>query len=107
MDLRDAAMLGVRQAADQGDDIKAELALRQGVSRLRLGAEADSAAVTLAVAAAANLEAQANEALDGNDRSVRLVGRPEPAATGRAYSGLGGQLDGPVGLRPGTSSGHG
>ena len=41
MDLGDAAVLGMPQGADQGDDVEAELVLRQGEAPLLLGAEGD------------------------------------------------------------------
>ena len=49
MDLGDAAVLGMPQGADQGDDVEAELVLRQGVAALLLGAERDGVAGAVGV----------------------------------------------------------
>ena len=41
VDLRDAAVLGMAESADQGDDVEAELVLGQGEPPLLLGPEAE------------------------------------------------------------------
>ena len=107
VDLRDAAVLGVAEAADQGDDVEAELVLRQGEAALLLGPEADPVARAVGVAAAADLEPQPDEAVQGGDGPPGLVGRPERPAAGGAGPRVGGQFQGPVGLGAGTPSRHG
>ena len=65
MDLGDAAVLGVAQGADQGDDVEAELVLGQGEAALGLGAVGDGVAGAVRVAAAADLEPEADRAVAG------------------------------------------
>jgi hypothetical protein len=67
VDLRDAAVLGVSEPADQRDDVEAELMLRQGIASLLLGAETDPPPRALRVATAAELEVQSDDALQGGD----------------------------------------
>jgi hypothetical protein len=76
VDLRDAAVLGVAEGADQGDDVEAELVLRQGEAVLLLGAEADPVSGAGGLAAAADLQAQADDPVEGSDGPLGLVGRP-------------------------------
>jgi hypothetical protein len=57
MDLREAAMLGVTQATDRGDDVEAELVLGQGEAALLLGPQADAVSGAVGVAATPDLEA--------------------------------------------------
>ena len=84
VDLGDAAVLGVAEHADQGDDVEAEFVLGQGEAPLLLGPEAGLVAGALGIAAAADLEPEPDEALQGHDGPLGLVGRPERPATGGA-----------------------
>ena len=77
-------MLGVAEPADQGDDVEAELVLRQGEAPLLLGAEAGPAAGAVGVAAVADLEPEPDEALEGGDGPPGYVGGPERPAAGGA-----------------------
>jgi hypothetical protein len=77
VDLRDAAVLGVSESADQGDDVETELVMRQSKSAFLLGAEADAPALALGVATAAELEVQSHDAFECDDGSSWLGGRPE------------------------------
>ena len=103
VDLRDAAVLGVAEPADQGDDVEAELVLRQGEAPLLLGAEAGLVAGAVGVAAAADLEAQADQPLQGDDGALGRGGRPERPGAGGAGPCLGGQFQGPIGPGAGHS----
>jgi hypothetical protein len=106
VDLGDAAMLGMAEPADRGDDIEAELVLWQRESPLRLGAEADAAAWALGGAAVTDLEVQADDPVQGRDRPPGEVGRPGRPAAGGTGPRPAGQLEGAVGLGAGTPSRH-
>src|SRR4051794_6288262 len=101
MDLGDAAVLGMPQAADQGDDIETELMLGQGVAALLLGTKGDAGGGAVGRATASDLEPQPDRAAQGGDRPSGLVGRPERPATVGTGAGECGQFQGPVGLRAG------
>ena len=107
MDLGDAAVLGVPQGADRGDDVEAELVLGQGEAALLLGAERDAVAGAVGVAAAADLEPEPDGAVQGGDGPLGLVGGPERPAAGGAGPREGGQFEGLIGLGSGAPSGHG
>src|SRR4051812_18458927 len=107
MDLGGAAMLGVAEPADQGDDIQAGLVLRQGEAALLLGAQADPVSGTVGVAAAADLQVQADQPLQGHDGAPRRGGAPERPGAGGADPCVGGQIHGPIGLGASTASRHG
>src|SRR5205085_459340 len=70
MDLGDAAMLGVAQATDQGDDVEAELVMRQGEVGFRLGAKRLVVARAAGLGTAADLESQAGDGVDGGNGAV-------------------------------------
>ena len=93
VDLRDAAVPGVPQRPDQGDDVQAELVLRQGEAALLLRPERGAMARAGAVTAAPDLDGEADQALRGGDDAVALVRGPERPAAGRADAGGGRQLD--------------
>src|SRR5436305_6831286 len=97
MDLGEATVLGVAEAADRGDDVEAELMLRQGIAPLLLGAEASPAAGAVGIPAAADLETKPDEALKGRDCPLGLVGRPERPTAGGADARVGGGFQGPIG----------
>jgi hypothetical protein len=107
MDLGGAPVLGAAQGADQGDDVEAELVLREGEAALRLGAERDGTSGTSRVATAADPEPEPDRADQGGDGPLGLVGGPERSPAGGAGPRQYGQLDGLIGLRAGTPSGHG
>ena len=87
MDLGDTAVPGMAQGADQGDDVEAELVLRQGEAPLRLGAQGDGVAGAVRLAAAPDLEPEADRTAQGRDRPPGLVGRPERCPAGGAGPG--------------------
>jgi hypothetical protein len=106
MNLGDAAVLGVPQGADQGDDVEAELVVWQGEATLLLGSQADAAALAVGVSAGAELEVQSDDAFERGDRSLGLGRGPGGPSAGGA--GLGGvvQLEGAVRERAGGPSRH-
>ena len=106
VDLRDAAMLGVAERADHGDDVEAELVLRQGEAALLLGPQRGPIPRADSVAASPHLDGQADRPVEGDDDPVALVGGPERPAAHRAGAGVGGQLDLAIRLRPAGESGH-
>src|SRR5256885_6531178 len=106
MDLREAAMLGMTQVPDQGDDVQTELVPRQDEPTLLLGAQGHPESWAIAVAAAANLDAEPDHAVEGGDNAVILVGGPERATARRADPGLGRQLELTRRLGAGGPSGH-
>ena len=111
VDLRDAAVFGVAQPSDQGEDVQAELVVRQREVRLRLGAIGPAVAAAGRVVAAADLDRQAGDGVQGGDsaevgvvgaepaladRAVRQDGR-ERLRAGRAWTGSGTHGDPPRG----------
>jgi hypothetical protein len=97
MDLGDAAMLGVPQGPDEGDDVEAELVLGEDEAALLLGTQRDGVAGAVRVATASDLEPEPDRALEGGDGPLGLVGGPERPGTGGAGAGEGGQFEGPIG----------
>jgi hypothetical protein len=81
MNFRDGAMLAVAQRADESDDVKAELVMRECPGAFLFGA--DGLAVTRAVwiVAAADAEGQAGDILKGGDGARGVVASPERATT--------------------------
>src|SRR5512135_3507790 len=107
MDFGDAAVLGMAQGADQGDDVEAEFMLGESEVALLLGAEGNSPAGAVGRATASDLEPQPDCTAQGRDRTSGLVGRPERPPTVGTGAGEYGQLQGLIGLRAGSPSGHG
>src|SRR5260221_8825274 len=107
MDLGDAAVLGMPQGADGGDDVEAELVLGQGDPALLLGSERDTAARAVGIATPPDLEAKPDRAGQGGDGSLGLVGGPERPGASGAGPGEGGQFEDLIGLRACGPSGHG
>jgi hypothetical protein len=58
MDLGDAAVLGMPQGPDQGDDVESELVLGQGETPFLLGPERYGVARTERITAAVDLETE-------------------------------------------------
>src|SRR5262245_59159545 len=89
VDLGDAAMLGVAEAADQGQDIEAELGVRQGQEGLGFRSISVAVARAVGVGAAANPQGEARNRIEGRDRAVFAAGGPKAMATRRAAGGYG------------------
>src|SRR5215208_3653727 len=83
VDLRHAAVLAVAPGADQGDDVKAELVLRQHDRPLSFRPIGLMAAGAARVLAAADLQAQADQARERGHRVPVVVAVTQPAATRR------------------------
>src|SRR4051812_40362602 len=107
MDLGDTAVLGMPQGADQGDDVEAELVLREGVVSLLLGTERDSVARAPRAATATDLEPEPDGAVEGGDGPSGHVGRPERFAARGAGAGECGEIQSLSRLGAATPSGHG
>jgi hypothetical protein len=93
VDLRDAAVLGAAEPADERDDVEAEFVPRQGDPALSLGAEGDVVAPAIGGAAAPDQDGQADQAVEGGDDAVALVGGSERPAAAGAGLGQGRQVD--------------
>jgi hypothetical protein len=65
VDLRDAAVLGVAEASDQGQDVEAELVVRQGEEGLGFRTVGAVVAGTVGVGARANAQGEASDRLSG------------------------------------------
>src|SRR3954451_19007959 len=86
VDLGDAAVLGVAEAPDQGQDIEAELVVRQGQEGLGFRAIRAMVARTVGVGTAANTQGKAGNGVEGGDRAVFAAGGPKEMTTLRAVS---------------------
>src|SRR5262245_5743295 len=103
VNLGDAAVLGVAQGTDEGDDIQPQLMLGQGIAAFGLGAVGPEVGGAVAGAAAADLESEADEAAEGDNGAVVVrVGPPAVAAGGAVLTPgrelLGGRGFGSCGL---------
>jgi hypothetical protein len=87
MDLGDAAVLGVPQGADQGDDVEPEIVFREGEVTLLLGSEWYAAARAERGSAAADLEPEPDHAAEGGDGPLGHIRRPRAARRRRGRSG--------------------
>lgn len=76
MDLRHAAVLSIAQRPDVGDDIQAELAMRQGIAALRLRAVRFPVARTRRSLAATDRKGQAHQSGQRMHGAVIVVGHP-------------------------------
>src|SRR5436309_13956860 len=106
MGLGDAAVLGVTQGADQGDDIKAYLMLGQGEAALTLRAVRAEMAAATPVMTAADRQVQAQATGQGDEGAVVGVVQPHALAAGGAILPLGRQILGDRGLGPARRLGH-
>ena len=79
VDLGDAAVLGVAEASDQGDDVEAELVVGQGEAALGLGAVGAAVAGAVGVVAAADLERSGRTTPSRVVTVRRLCRRPRAA----------------------------
>jgi hypothetical protein len=107
VDLRDAAVLGVAEPTDQGDDVEPELVPRPGEAALLFGSEADLVSGAFGIAAAADPQARPEKPLQGDDGSPRPGRGPERTGAGGAGPRVGGQFQGLVGGGPSTPSRRG
>ena len=96
------------EALRQGDMTKVKAAINNGVDVNSRDAGGNTLLMQAAIyATAADLEPEPDDAVEGGDRPLGHVGRPErPAALG-ADAGECGEFQGLAGLGTGTPSGHG
>jgi site-specific DNA recombinase len=106
VDLREAAVLGVAEDADRGDDVEPELVLGQDHPALLLGPQGDTEASAVAVAAAADLQPEADQPVEGGDGASGLVGGPQRGPALGAGARQGREVDVAGRFRPGGPSGH-
>jgi hypothetical protein len=85
VDLGDAAVLGVAEATDEGDDIEAELVVGQGEVGFGLGSVRAMVAGASGVGAASDLEGKSGDGVEGGDGAVIGV------VNGEALTALGAQ----------------
>src|SRR4051812_1874463 len=91
---------------DPGEDVETELGSGQGEPPLRLGPERGPESRAAGIATPADLDAEAGDAVEGDDGAAVLVGGPERPVAAGAAAGQGGQLQLAGRLRPGGPSGH-
>jgi hypothetical protein len=107
VDLGDAAVFAIAEAADVGDDVESELMLGQCVVSLGFGPVGLAVAFTVAVVAASDVEGEAQESGEGGDGASVLVIGPQALVTGGAMGKPGLEVFGACGLgsccRPGPS----
>ena len=94
------------EAADQGDDVEAELVLRAGRTAPPARAGAGRRGAGSRGCGSGGPGAEADEAVEGGDGAAGLVGGPERPAAGGAAAGRGRQLQLAGRLGPGGPSGH-
>src|SRR5512135_3294679 len=107
VDLGDAAMLGVTEASDQGEDVEAELVVGQSDEGLRSRAAGTAVTRAVGVGAAANAQGEACDRVEGGDGAIFGVGGPEGMTTLRAARSDRGESLGLCRARPATSACHG
>ena len=107
VDLGDAAVFGMAEEADVGDDVQAELVLSQGVAALPLRAVGEQAAWATAAVAAADVQDEADDTAEGgNATAVAVVGPHRPSAV-RTVGVRRVQVLGAAGLGPACLPSHG
>ena len=100
MDLGDAAVFGVAEPTDQGDDVEAEFVVGQGEVGFGLGPVGSKEAGTIGVVAAADREGQPGDAVEGGDGAEVVVVGMGPMLTL-------GTMEGVTGVRVRARSGRG
>jgi hypothetical protein len=91
VNLRDAAVFDVAEATDQCEDVQAELMVRQGEMRLRLGSVGPVEAFTGGVGTASDVQGETDDAVQGGDGAEVAVVLPEFVEADRAIVGDGKQ----------------
>ena len=99
-------MLGVAEAADQREDVEAELVVGQGEVGLGLGPVGRVVARAGEVGAAPDLEGEPQDPIEGGDGAVVGVVRPEGVAALGAVAGDRGQGLGAGRAGPRTAAGQ-
>jgi hypothetical protein len=107
VDLGHAAVLAVAQRPDQGDDVEAELAVRQRPAALLLRAIGPAIQRAGRIAAQPHHQGQVVESIEGGDGAVVVVGHPRDGPAVRALGVLRLQPIAARGGRAGGTAGHG
>ena len=107
VDLGDTAMLGVAEASDQGQDIEAELVVRQGQEGFRFRPTGAVVAQAVRVGAAANAQSESGDGVECGDGTVFAVGCPQEMAALRATTNDRRERLGLRGARPAMCPCHG
>jgi hypothetical protein len=105
-DLGHRPVLGVPEAADEGDDVQPELVVRQREAALGLGPVRLLVGGAPGVEVAADQEAETGQPVQGGDGATVGVVGPHPGAAVRAVDPLRGQLLRGRRLGPGCRPGH-
>jgi hypothetical protein len=106
VDLGDAAMLSVAESADQGQNVEAELMVRQGQEGLGFRVERAMLARAVGVGTAADEQREAFDGVEGGDGAAVGVRCPKEVAAFRAVSGNGSKRLGLSGGRPAARAWH-
>jgi hypothetical protein len=77
MDLGHAAVFGIAETADEGDDIEAEFVVGQGEVRFRLGSVRAVVAGAVGVGTASDVEGQSGDGVQSGDGAVVGVVKSE------------------------------
>src|SRR5258707_979422 len=80
-------MLGITEAANQGDDVEAEFVMGQGEVGFGFGAVGTVVAGTAPLGTAADLEGQAGDGVQGSDRAEVGIVKVQAVAALRAKRG--------------------
>ncbi len=107
MDLRDTAMLGETQGADEGNHVEAELVMGQRPGAFFLGTVGSVVARTLRIVAADHGQREAADVGEGGDGAVVLVHVPQAAPTVGTGAAYGDQVDAAGDRRAFGTAGHG
>src|SRR5262249_15047578 len=101
VDFGDGAVLGIAEGADVGQDVQAELVLRQRVAALGLGTIGLQIARALPLVAAADVQDEAGQAPERGDSAAVTVVGPHALPAGGAVLVQNGQLVSEGGLGTG------
>src|SRR5436190_7514315 len=107
VDLRDAAMLGVAEASDQGQHIQAKLVAGKGQEGFGFRAERAVVAGAVGVGTAADAQGQTLDAVEGGNGAIVGVVIPEEMAAFRAESRRGREGQRVRGTRSAAGAWHG
>ena len=80
VDLGNAAMLGMTEASDQGEQVEPKLVVGQSEERLRFGAMWAMEACAVGVGAASDMQSEACDGVEGGDGAVVGVGGTQAMA---------------------------
>ncbi len=105
VDLGGAAVFGIAGSPDDGEDVEAKLVMREGEVGLGLGAVGGVVAGAVRVGAAADLERESQDGVEGGNGAEVVVVGPEATLANRAVGGERGEGLGAVGARAWSGAG--